>query len=91
MRLRHKDADLLNKAAAELVASLRKVFGKRILGPEYPMVARIMNYYIKHIMFKIERGVSSSDMKARLTEEIEKFQKDPGFSQVKVVIDVDPQ
>jgi len=91
LRLKHKDPELLNKAAAELAKSLRLVFGKRILGPEFPMVARIMNYYIKHIMFKIERNVSAAAMKEKLAEELEKFQKESGFSQVKVLMDVDPQ
>jgi primosomal protein N' (replication factor Y) len=91
LKLKHKDPDLLNKAANELAKSLRKTFGKRILGPEFPMVSRIMNYYIKHIMFKIERGVSSAAMKAKLVDEIEKFQQEPDFRPVKVLMDVDPQ
>ncbi|MEI7663218.1 MAG: primosomal protein N' [Bacteroidota bacterium] len=91
LRLKHKDPDLLGRAAAELAQSLRKTFGKRILGPEFPMVARIMNYYIKHIMFKIEREVPSAAMKSKLLEDVEKFQKLPGYSQVKVLMDVDPQ
>jgi primosomal protein N' (replication factor Y) len=91
IKLKHKDPELLNKAADELARALRKVFGKRILGPEFPMVSRIMNYFIKHIMFKIERGVSSAAMKAKLMEEIGKFQQEPAFRQVKVLMDVDPQ
>jgi primosomal protein N' (replication factor Y) len=91
LKLKHKDPDLLNKAAEVLAGSLRKVFGKRILGPEFPMVSRIMNYYIKHIMFKMERGVSTSAMKGKLMDEIEKFQSEPSFRAVKVVMDVDPQ
>ena len=91
LKLKHKDPELLNKAADELAKSLRKVFGKRILGPEFPMVSRIMNYFIKHIMFKIERGVSSAAMKTKLVEEIQKFQMQPAFRPVKVLIDVDPQ
>jgi primosomal protein N' (replication factor Y) len=91
LKLKHKDPDLLNKAADELAKSLRTAFGKRILGPEFPMVSRIMNYFIKHIMFKIERGVSSAAMKAKLVEEIEKFQLEPAFRPVKVIMDVDPQ
>ncbi|MEI7499177.1 MAG: primosomal protein N' [Bacteroidota bacterium] len=91
LKLKHKDPDLLNKAADELAKSLRKVFGKRILGPEFPMVSRIMNYFIKHIMFKIEHGVSSAAMKAKLVGEVEKFQQEPAFRPVRVVIDVDPQ
>jgi hypothetical protein len=55
------------------------------------MVSRIMNYYIKHIMFKIEREVSSGAMKEILLEAIGKFQLDTAYRAVKVVIDVDPQ
>ncbi len=91
LKLKHKDADLLNKAADDLAKSLRLIFGKRILGPEFPMVSRIMNYFIKHIMFKIERGVSSAAMKEKLVEAIEKFRAEPAFRPVKVIMDVDPQ
>ena len=91
LKLKHKDPDLLNRAADQMAIALRKAFGKRILGPEFPMVSRIMNYYIKHIMFKIERGVSSGAMKARLLEEIARFQQEPSFRPVKVIMDVDPQ
>ncbi len=91
LKLKHKDPDLLNKAADELAKSLRMVFGKRILGPEFPMVSRIMNYFIKHIMFKMEREVSPAVMKSKLVEVIEKFQQEPAFKPVKVIMDVDPQ
>lgn len=91
LKLKHKDPDLLNKAADNLAASLRKVFGKRILGPEFPVVSRIMNYYIKQILFKIERSSTTGSMKIRMVEEIEKFQQNPGFRSVKVIMDVDPQ
>ena len=91
IKLKHKDPELLNKAAESLVTSLRKVFGKRILGPEFPMVSRIMNYFIKHIMFKMERGISSAAMKSKLVAEIDKFQQQSEFRPVRVIMDVDPQ
>ncbi|MCX6268004.1 MAG: primosomal protein N' [Bacteroidetes bacterium] len=91
LKLKHKDPDLLNKAADALAKSLRNVFGKRILGPEFPMVSRIMNYYIKHIMFKMERGVSAAAMKTKLMDMVEQFHQNPDFRPVKVLMDVDPQ
>ena len=91
IKLKHKDPELLNKAAESLASSLRKVFGKRILGPEFPMVSRIMNYFIKHIMFKMEREVSSAVMKSKLLAGIDKFQQQSEFRPVKVIMDVDPQ
>lgn len=91
IKLKHKDADLLNKAADNLAKALRLTFGNRVLGPEFPMVGRIMNYYLKNIMVKVERNVSASAMKGRLLEEVEKFRLQKSFSGVKVLIDVDPQ
>jgi primosomal protein N' (replication factor Y) len=91
LKLKHKDPELLNKAAAELAVNLRNAFGRRILGPEYPMVARVMNYYIKHILFKMERDNSTAAMKAKLVEVIGNFQKIPGYAGVRVITDVDPQ
>ncbi|MDP1621471.1 MAG: primosomal protein N' [Bacteroidales bacterium] len=91
LKLKHKDPEFLNMAADKLAKSLRKVFGKRILGPEFPIVSRIMNYFIKHIIFKMERGVSPSAMKERMVMEIEKLQREQMLKQVKVIIDVDPQ
>jgi primosomal protein N' (replication factor Y) len=91
LKLKHKDPELLNKAAANLAKALRAKFGNRILGPEFPMVGRIMNYYIKHIMVKVERNLSASSMKGKLLEEVEKFRVQKDFGGVKVLIDVDPQ
>ena len=90
LRLKHKKPDKLNKASSVLAADLRNVFGKRILGPEYPMVSRIMNLYIKQIMIKLERGGKLVPMKEQLKEIIEIFSRNKEFSGVRVIIDVDP-
>ena len=81
---------MLNKASAVLAADLRAVFGKRILGPEYPMVSRIMNLYIKQIMIKLERGGKVGALKQQLMEVLKEFDRNKEFSGVRVIIDVDP-
>ncbi len=91
IKLKHKDPELLNKAAEALAVMLRKAFGKRVLGPEYPMVSRIMNYYIKHILLKIEREAPVNKMKDKLTELTEDFRKGQAYKPVKIFMDVDPQ
>jgi primosomal protein N' (replication factor Y) (superfamily II helicase) len=91
IKVKHRDPELLNKAAAELAQQLRKVFGDRILGPEYPLVGRIMNYYIKQILVKTERGVSQAEMKSNLVKELDVFSKVKEFGPFRLVIDVDPQ
>jgi len=90
LRLKHKKPDVLNKASSMLAADLRAVFGKRILGPEYPMVSRIMNLYIKQIMIKLERGGKVGPLKQQLMEVLKEFDRNKEFSGVRVIIDVDP-
>lgn len=91
IKLKHRDADALNRAADELATMLRQQFGKRVLGPEFPMVSRIMNYYIKNILLKIEREPSLVMMKEKLMTILGEFQKRPAARSVRIIPDVDPQ
>lgn len=91
VKVKHKDPAILKKAADELAAKLRKIFGNRVLGPEYPLVSRIMNYYLKQIMVKIERSASQTEMKKKLMKEMEEFSRLKEFGPLRLVIDVDPQ
>jgi primosomal protein N' (replication factor Y) len=91
VKVKHKYPDILNKASDELAKRLRASFGNRVLGPEFPMVSRIMNYYIKQIMIKIERSASQTEMKKKLMQEIMEFSKRREFSSLRLVMDVDPQ
>ena len=86
-----KHAQQARVAADDLAKRLRKLFGNRILGPEYPLVSRIMNYYLKQIMVKIERSASQTEMKKILMQEMEEFSRLKEFSPLRLVIDVDPQ
>jgi len=91
LKVKHRDAVLVNKAASDLAKKLTKVFGNRILGPEYPPVARIMNQYLKHILIKVEVESSVVSAKSKLLEILGDFYQKQEFQPVKVIIDVDPQ
>jgi len=91
LKVKHRDADLVNRAASDLAKRLVRVFGNRILGPEYPPVARIMNQYLKHILLKVEVESSVVTSKSKLVEVIRTFYQNREFHPVKVLIDVDPQ
>jgi len=90
LKVKHRDYNVLNKAASDLAHDLRVDLGKRILGPEYPLVSKIQNWYIKHIMVKIERGNNIAEMKKIILNRIENTGRIPAYRQVRVVIDVDP-
>lgn len=86
----HQDANIVNQSAETLAQQLKPVFGKRLLGPEYPMVSRIRNQYIKNILIKLEKAVSASKAKEEIRKAIGKLNAVVGFKGVKVQIDVDP-
>ncbi len=88
--LKHVSSEKINEAAVFLAGALRKKFGQRVLGPEFPPVARIKNMYHKNILLKIEKEASSQKAKEILWEEINNFKREKGFSSVRVSMDVDP-
>ena len=90
IELKHRDPKLLYKASEDFAVHLKKIFGDRILGPEYPMVSRIMNLYIKQVLIKLERQYSSTLAKESLMKLIEDFHRQKEYKPVRIVIDVDP-
>jgi len=88
--LKYRDEDFLNKAAAELAKKLKTIFGERILGPEFPVVSRINNQFIKDILCKFERTQQLENHKKALKDVLSKFSMQPEFKKIRVVIDVDP-
>ncbi len=86
----HSRHELLNKAADALASALKKAFPGRVLGPEYPIIARIRNHYIKHTMVKFGRSPRLSEEKRRLQELVNDFQKEREWKPVRVIFNVDP-
>jgi len=90
INVKHKDANVLNVAAQTLAVNLRAQLGKRVLGPEQPLVARVRNYYIKQIILKIERTAAIQKVKTVLLGTIKDFNSQKEFRSVITQIDVDP-
>ena len=90
VNLKHKDANVLNRAANQLADALRQQLGNRVLGPEQPLVSRVRNYYLKQIIIKSDRNTAIQKVKSLLKETILAVNTDPNFKGVIVQIDVDP-
>ncbi|MEZ5197747.1 MAG: primosomal protein N' [Bacteroidales bacterium] len=88
--LKHKDARILNEAAREFAMILRETQGKRVLGPEYPLVAKIKNFYIKAVMVKLEKDEKLSVHKKEILIAIDRFKGSSIHKSVRVFLDVDP-
>ena len=89
--LKHKEDKLLNEAAGFLAEQLRKTFGKRILGPEYPIVSRVKNLFLKDILLKIEKEMPVNQSKEKLKAIINNnFNKIEKYKSIRIILDVDP-
>jgi primosomal protein N' (replication factor Y) len=88
--LKHKNENELNRAAAELAAKLRESFKERVLGPEFPVVKRIYNLYLKKITLKVERDANDKKVKERIHQILDEFFSAPLNKSIRSVVDVDP-
>ncbi|MDR2971161.1 MAG: primosomal protein N' [Bacteroidales bacterium] len=87
--LKHNDLELVNKAAAEIATELKKSFPKQVLGPEFPLIVRLQNQYLKEIWIKFAKNYMLKKKKELLQKIITIFQTHSKFKQVRVVVNVD--
>jgi primosomal protein N' (replication factor Y) len=90
LTLKHKEEPVVEKAAHELAKSLREIFKERVLGPEFPIIKRIQNQFLKEIKLKIERTAPDKKVKERIAVLLDEFYSKPSNRVVRVVVDVDP-
>jgi primosomal protein N' (replication factor Y) len=90
INIRHKEWNSLNEFAALLGSLLKESFGKRVLGPEAPVITKIHTWHIKTILIKIEKEKSVSSAKEIIEKSIGKIERLKGASSLKISVDVDP-
>ena len=89
---KHADKKTVREFADQLTGQLKlKLKGIKILGPGEPMVSKIRNEFLLHILLKIPRDQGHlADIKKLLTEIPSSSLQQKEFRNVKVVFDVDP-
>ena len=87
--LKHREEQMVNEAAAVLADMLRQAFPKQVLGPEFPLVSRVQNYFMKDCWVKFARDGQVKKKKAYLRQVIDTFQTALKYKSVRVVINVD--
>lgn len=88
--LKHRDKDILNAGAAEFTDELKKKFGNRVLGPEFPVISRIKNLYHKNVLIKIEREASIGKVREYITTIKNNFSAFSDYKSIRITTDVDP-
>ena len=85
-----KDVNVVNDLAQQLANQLKPLFGGMMLGPEFPLVAKIKDQYHKRILLKINREYSPTQVRNLLKQEIDTLQYNNKKSIYRLQIDADP-
>lgn len=89
LTLKHKDAEVVARASARLVAELRRQFAERVSGPVVPLVSRIQNQYLRLILLKVESGASVARVREILSVVMEYVLTIPDYKSVKISAESD--
>ena len=89
--LKHKDSKFLEEGAEALGKELNVMFGKRVIGPEYPMVSRVRNLYINRFLLKNRADQNQAVFKEYLHKVLIKFREQTKYRSILIYLDVDPQ
>jgi len=91
LQLRHKNAQIVEKAAEYLVAILKAYFGIRLNGPSVPIVSYIRNFYLRELLLKLKvQSTQLEQEKDYIQRCIHQLKAQADFRSVIIKIDVDP-
>ncbi|MEA3446432.1 MAG: primosomal protein N' [Bacteroidota bacterium] len=89
--IKHKIKEVSLEASSKLAFVLKSFIPRdHVLGPVYPVVARIKNQYIRQIMIKLPKKASLHTYKKRISEEIKIIKSQEAFKSCRINVDVDP-
>ncbi len=88
--VKHQNKERLDLAALHLANAFKTHFNRNVLGPEYPVVGRIQNWFQKEILIKLPRDGKIQEAKAKIMEIIHHTKSQPNNSQLIIYADVDP-
>lgn len=88
--VKHKNVSTVERASEMLATELRKIKSIVVLGPEYPLIARIQLWYQKEIWIKFERKINSDQVKSLIMQAIQTTKQSPLNSNCMINVDVDP-
>ena len=88
--LKNRNIETLSIASDWFLNVLSQSFRGKILGPVYPPVARVRNYYHKQLLIKLDTKSSRLHFKKVLQKTKKSFESIASFKSTKFIIDVDP-
>lgn len=88
--IKHADFKILNRAADTLAKMIYAGTKLNVIGPEFPLIGRIKNLYIKEILLKLPKNNTQKIYKQKINEIIEQFETISEYKACRISKDVDP-
>ncbi len=88
--IKSKKIEILNISSEWFYSAIKNMIDFQILGPEFPIISRINNFYIKDILIKIDDFSYLKSTKKNLSKLLKRFAEYPEFKSVKISVDIDP-
>ena len=88
--IKHKKRFIVEEFSDILANKLRKTFGNRVLGPEYPIISRIQTWYIKDILLKIDKKISINQSKKIIINAGLELKNLKNYSNISIIFNADP-
>lgn len=89
--VKHKESHIAQQASVRLFQSLSEQLSGRVLGPVIPPVSRIQNYYIRHLVLKIETDASHLKVKEFVAACLRNLMQENPYKSLKININIDPE
>ena len=88
--LKHREAAVVDAAAAQYADMLRQTLGSRVSAPIEPSVGRVSNMYIRKVALRLEPEISMPRLKDFLRQLYITIQSAPTTRSLTIYYDVDP-
>lgn len=91
LTLKHKKPEIVQEAARKLADEFKDYPKMVLFGPADPAISRIRNYYLQEILLKANKDTPFiQQLKRDLKHKIALLTSSKNFSQLQVILDVDP-
>jgi len=91
LTLKHKQRELLDRAASQLVIELQISLKDWVIGPAIPPIGRIRGFYLSEILIEIPKTAGNNQgIKTAIRNCINLLITEKQFRTVQVIVDVDP-
>ena len=88
--IKHKDLETVKISSNWIFNVLSQSYSGEILGPIFPSIARLRNYYQMQLLIKAENGISRKVVKQLISKTLKSFDTIAKFKSVRINVDVDP-